>query len=63
VSRHEVYSISTHTLQNAGRWKQTKQNVLQGIGTGVITDLPTLFATALKAEPQGYTHILNTIGS
>jgi len=36
VNRHEVHSISTHTLHNAGRQKQTKQNVLQGIGAGVI---------------------------
>ena len=31
--------------------KQTKQNVLQGIGTGGITELQTLFAIASKAEP------------
>jgi len=30
MSRHEVHSMNTHTLQNAGRWKQTKQNVVQG---------------------------------
>jgi len=36
------------------------QNVLQGIGTGGITGLQTYFATALKAEPQGYRYILNT---
>ena len=50
MSRHEVLSISTHALRIAGRYKQTKQNVLQDIGVGVITELQTLFATALKAE-------------
>jgi len=33
VTRHEVHSTNTHTLQNAGRWNQTKHNVLQGIGS------------------------------
>jgi len=56
VSRHEVYSINTHTLHNAGRHKQ---NVLPSIGAWRITALKTLFATALKAEPQGYRHIVN----
>ena len=51
MSRHEVYSMNTHTLQNAGRQKQTKQNVVQGIEAGGITGLQTLFATALKTEP------------
>ena len=36
VSRNEVHSRNTHTLQNAGWWKQTKQNVVQGIETGGI---------------------------
>jgi len=63
VSRHKVHSISTHTLHNAGRYKQTKQNVLQDIGASVITELQTLFATVLKAKPQGYRHILNIIVS
>jgi len=36
---------------------------LQGIGAGVITELQTLFATTLKAEPHGYRHFLNTIVS
>jgi len=26
MTRHEVHSINTQTLQNAGRWKQTKQH-------------------------------------
>jgi len=30
MSRHEVHSMNTHTLQNAGWYKQTKQNVVQG---------------------------------
>jgi len=34
---------------------------LQGIGAGGITELQTLFATALKAEPQGYRHILTPL--
>jgi len=51
VSRHEVHSMNTHTLQNAGWYKQTKQNVVQGIEAGGITGLQTLFATALKTEP------------
>jgi len=40
-----------------------KQNVVQGIEAGGITGLQTPFATALKTEPQGYRHILNTIVS
>jgi len=36
---------------------------MQGIGSGGITELQTLFATMSKAEPQGYRHILNTIVS
>ena len=31
MTKHEVYTTNTHTLQNAGRYKQAKQNVLQGI--------------------------------
>jgi len=31
--------MNTHTLQNAGRKKQTKQNVVQGIEAGGITGL------------------------
>jgi len=34
---------------------------VQGIEAGGITGLHTLFATALKTEPNGYRHILNTI--
>jgi len=49
--RHEVHSMNTHTLQNVGRWKQTKQNEVQGIEAGGITGLQTRFATALKTEP------------
>jgi len=49
VTRHEVHSMNTHTLQHAGRWKQTKQNV-QGIEADGITGLQILFATALKTE-------------
>jgi len=41
MSRHEVHSMNTHTLQNA----------VQGIEAGGITGLQTLFATALKTEP------------
>jgi len=37
VSRHEVHSRNTHTLQNAGWYKQTKHNVVQGIEAGGIT--------------------------
>jgi len=37
MSRHEVHSMNTHTLQNAGWWKQIKQNVVQGIEAGGIT--------------------------
>jgi len=48
MSRHEVHSMNTHTLQNAGWQKQTKQNVVQGIEAGRITGLQTLFATVLK---------------
>ena len=51
MSKHEVHSMNTHTLQNAGGYKQTKQNVVQGIEAGGITGLQTLFATALKTEP------------
>jgi len=51
MTRHEVHSMNTHTLQNAGRQKQTKQDVVQGIEAGGITGLQTLFATALKTEP------------
>ena len=59
VSRHKVHK---HTLSaNTGQWKQTKQNVLNGIGAGRIR--VTLFATLLKVEPQGYGQILNTIVS
>jgi len=28
MGSHEVHSMNTHTLQNAGWWKQTKQNVV-----------------------------------
>jgi len=31
--------------------------------SGVITELQTLFATALKTEPHGHRQILNTIVS
>jgi len=51
MSRHGVHSMNTHTLQNAGWYKQTKQNVVQVIEAGGITGLQTLFATALKTEP------------
>jgi len=34
---------------------------VQGIEAGGITGLQTLFATALKTEPQCYKNILNTI--
>jgi len=37
MTRHEVHSMNTHTLHNASRYKQTKQNVVQGIGAGGIT--------------------------
>jgi len=60
VSRDEVHGISTHTLHNVGR---QKQNILQGIGATVITELQTLFATALKAETQRYRHIPNAVVS
>jgi len=43
MRRDEVHSMNTHTLQNAGRQKQTKQNVVQGIEAGGITGLHTLF--------------------
>jgi len=36
---------------------------VQDIEAGEITGLQTLFATALKTEPQGYRHILKTIVS
>jgi len=42
MSRHEVHSMNTHTLQNADWSKQTKQNVAQGIEAGGITGLQTL---------------------
>jgi len=48
MSRHEVHSMNTHTLQNAGWYKQTKQNVAPRIEAG---GLQTLFATTLKTEP------------
>jgi len=51
VSRHEVHSTNTHTLQNAGWYKQTKQNGVHDIESGGITGLQTLFATAFKTEP------------
>jgi len=52
MTRHEVHSVNTHTLQDAGRYKQIKENVVQGIGAGRITiTVQTLFATALKTEP------------
>jgi len=51
VSRHEVHSMNTHTLQKTGWYKQTKQNVVQGTEAGDITVLQTLYATALKTEP------------
>jgi len=50
MSRHEVHGMNTHTLHNAGWWKQTIQNVVQGIEAGGITGLQTLLATALKTE-------------
>ena len=50
-SRHEVHSMNTHNLQNAGWQKQTIQNVVQDIEAGEIVGLQTLFATALKTEP------------
>jgi len=34
--------MNTHTLHNAGREKQTKQNVVQGIEVGGITGLQKL---------------------
>ena len=54
--------MNTHTLQYM-LIKQTIQNVVQDIEDGEITGLQTLLATALKTEPQGYRHILNTIVS
>jgi len=36
---------------------------VRGIEGGRITGLQTLFATALKRQPWGYRHILNTIVS
>jgi len=51
VSGHEVQSMNTHALQNAGRYKQTKQHVVKGIEAGGNTLLQTLFATAVKTEP------------
>ena len=43
---------------------QNKQALsYNGIEAGVITGLQKLFATALKTEPQGYGHIVNTIVS
>jgi len=51
MTRHEVHNMNTHTLQNAGRQKQTKQIVVQDIEAGAITGLQKLFVTALKAEP------------
>jgi len=41
MSRHEVHSMNTQTLQNAGWQKQTKQNVVQRIEAGGITGLQT----------------------
>ena len=52
VTRHKVHCINTLC-----RTQVDKNNVLQGIGAGGITGLQTLFATALKAEPQVYRHI------
>jgi len=51
MTRHDVHSMNTRTLQNADRLKETKENVVQGIEAGGITGLQTLFATALKTEP------------
>jgi len=31
MTKHEVHTTNTHTLQNAGRYKQATQNVLQDI--------------------------------
>jgi len=45
MSRHEVHSMNTHTLQNAGWYKQTKQNVQQ-------------YKALKPAESQGYRHCL-----
>jgi len=39
---------------------EQKQNVLQGICASGITELKTIFVTALKAEPPCHRHILNT---
>jgi len=50
MSRHEVHSMNTDILHNAGRCKQTKQNVFQGIEADGITEFQTLLATALKTE-------------
>jgi len=50
MSKHEVHSMNTHTLQRR-LIKQTKQNVVQDIEACGITGLQTLFATALKTEP------------
>jgi len=42
--------MNTHTMQNAGLLKQTKQNVVKRIEASGIIGLQTLFATALKTE-------------
>jgi len=59
VTRHEAHSI-THTLCRSqvdkNRQNRTFYKALEPAESG----LQTLFATALKAKPQVYRHIVNT---
>jgi len=63
VSRHNVHSISSHTVSiKQIDKKQTKQYVLQGIGAGISTSSDT-FYNCVESRTTGYRHILNTIVS
>jgi len=58
VTRHEVYSINTHSAERRSIKTDKSERFTRHWST--ITGLQTLFATALEAEPHGYGLILNT---
>jgi len=52
MTKHEVHTINTHTLQNVGRYKQAKQNFLQDI---MKYDLASNLLQSLTKVKQGLT--------
>ena len=48
MTRHDVHRINTLCRTQVDK---NRQNRVQDIGAGGITELQTLFATALKIEP------------